>query len=65
LSEAFATGTAAVISPVGHIVGNSRDITIHDDTTGPVAKRLYDEITGIQTGALPDRFSWTLRIPRP
>jgi branched-chain amino acid aminotransferase len=65
LSEAFATGTAAVISPVGQIAWQGREITIHDNTTGPIAARLYDEITGIQTGLVPDRFSWTISIAKP
>jgi branched-chain amino acid aminotransferase len=65
LSEAFATGTAAIISPVGQIVWKGRDITINGNVTGPIAKRLYDEITGIQTGTIPDRFSWTFPILEP
>jgi branched-chain amino acid aminotransferase len=65
LSEAFATGTAAVISPVGEIIWQNDAITINNNETGPVAKRLYNEITGIQTGALPDTFAWTMLIEKP
>lgn len=62
LSEAFGTGTAAVISPVGLFAHCGREIVVGDGGTGPVAKRLYDEITGIQYGTLPDRFGWVHRV---
>ncbi|MDR2163709.1 MAG: branched-chain amino acid aminotransferase [Clostridiales Family XIII bacterium] len=65
LSEVFATGTAAVISPVGQIMWGERSITINENTTGPISKRLYESITGIQTGMIADRFSWTELIPKP
>ena len=58
LEEAFGTGTAAVISPVGRIQHNEKVLTTDEDTIGPFAKKLYDEITGIQYGERPDRFNW-------
>jgi branched-chain amino acid aminotransferase len=64
LSEVFATGTAAVISPVGQIVWRDQCITINSNLTGPIAKKLYDTIVGIQTGTLPDSFSWTLPLSK-
>ncbi|MCL2084683.1 MAG: branched-chain amino acid aminotransferase [Oscillospiraceae bacterium] len=57
LSEAFASGTAAVISPVGSLHWNGQDINIGG--TGPIAKRLYDTLTGIQWGRAPDTYGWT------
>jgi len=62
LQEVFGSGTAAVISPVGKIQHRDKDITIHNNTIGPFAKRLYDEITGIQYGERDDRFRWMYRI---
>ncbi|MDR0292947.1 MAG: branched-chain amino acid aminotransferase [Oscillospiraceae bacterium] len=58
LSEAFATGTAAVVSPVGKFCYNGETIVIGDEP-GPVARRLYDALTGIQWGRTPDTMGWT------
>jgi branched-chain amino acid aminotransferase len=59
LQEAFGTGTAAVISPVGELVYRGRSIMINDGKIGPVAQKLYDTITGIQYGEIEDPFGWT------
>jgi branched-chain amino acid aminotransferase len=61
LSEVFASGTAAVISPVGELRWKDRDIRIGDDI-GDLSRRLYDEITGIQSGRLPDARGWTVDL---
>ena len=58
LKEVFGTGTAAVISPVGELNWNDNVITINDGKTGPISQRLYDTLTGIQYGKLPDEFGW-------
>jgi branched-chain amino acid aminotransferase len=58
LDEAFGTGTAAVISPIGELNWNDRIITINDGKIGPVSQRLYDTITGIQNGTAEDEFGW-------
>lgn len=62
LQEMFATGTAAVISPVGEICYKEKDFQVADGQTGELAQKLYDEITGIQYGLKEDPFSWRLRI---
>jgi branched-chain amino acid aminotransferase len=62
LKEMFATGTAAVISPVGEIGYQERVIPVADGKTGPLAQRLYDEITGIQYGQRPDPYGWVVKI---
>ncbi|MCM3760787.1 branched-chain amino acid aminotransferase [Alkalihalobacillus oceani] len=62
LEEAFGTGTAAVISPVGELNWDGRKMVINDRETGPLSKRLYDTLTGIQTGKLDDPFNWTIEI---
>ncbi len=62
LKEVFATGTAAVVSPVGTIehIGNS--ITINNGEIGHLSQKFYDEITAIQYGEKEDRFNWCYSI---
>jgi branched-chain amino acid aminotransferase len=62
LSEVFACGTATVISPVGDMRWKDREIQINGGDIGVISKRLYDEITGIQTGELPDKYGWTVEV---
>jgi branched-chain amino acid aminotransferase len=62
LEEMFATGTAAVISPVGEIGYQDQMIPVGGGKTGPLALRLYDEITGIQYGLKKDLFGWIAKI---
>jgi len=59
LVECFGTGTAAVISPVGSLHYKGQTIGVNGGRTGPLAQRLFDEITGVQYGVLEDRFGWT------
>ncbi len=58
LSEIFGSGTAAVISPVGHIHHQGRTITILSKEMGPVARWFYDQITAVHHGEIPDEKSW-------
>lgn len=58
LDEAFGTGTAAVISPIGVLEWNGKKITINDGKIGPISQKVYDTITGIQSGKLEDKFGW-------
>lgn len=62
LKEVFGTGTAAVISPVGELNWNGKAIQIGDGKTGPIAQRLYDTMTGIQYGKLPDTMNWIVHV---
>lgn len=64
LEEAFGTGTAAVISPVGELIWKNESLVINSGQTGEIAKRLYQTITGIQKGALPDTFGWTVEVDK-
>ena len=48
LNEAFGTGTAAVISPIGVLSDDDRTIEINGGKIGAISQRLYDELTGIQ-----------------
>jgi len=62
LKEAFGTGTAAVISPIGSITHKEKTILINKGQTGSLSQKLYDTITGIQYGEKPDKFSWIHKI---
>ena len=62
LDEAFGTGTAAVISPVGELYDGDREIVINNNEIGPISKRLYDAITGIQWGKAEDIMGWIEKI---
>jgi branched-chain amino acid aminotransferase len=62
LEEAFGTGTAAVISPIGELSWQDEKLVISGGQTGELSKRLYDTMTGIQKGAIPDPFGWTVEI---
>lgn len=58
LTEIFASGTAAVISPVGQIGYQGKDYTVNQGAVGDLSRRFYDEITGIQYGERPDPHGW-------
>ena len=62
LDEGFGTGTAAVISPVGHLKWGDKVMTINDNKIGKISQMLYDTMTGIQWGKLPDEFGWVVKI---
>lgn len=62
LEEVFGTGTAAVISPVGHLRFEDTVIQVNDGGIGTLSQKLYDTITGIQLGELEDTFNWTVEI---
>lgn len=61
-TEAFGTGTAAVISPVGELCWKDEKLTVGDGNIGPVAQKLYDTLTGIQTGKLADENNWIVKL---
>jgi branched-chain amino acid aminotransferase len=58
LSEAFGSGTAAIISPVGTLCYDDLEYTVANGQVGPITQRLYDELVGIQYGLLPDSRGW-------
>ena len=62
LTEAFGTGTAAVISPVGEITYKNEDHIIAGGTMGKLSHKLYDEIIAIQYGEKTDSHGWVERI---
>jgi len=62
LGEAFGTGTAAVISPVGELRYGDTVITINDGKIGPITQIFYDTITQIQNGVREDTFHWIEKV---
>ncbi len=62
LEEAWGTGTAAVISPIGEIYYKGTTVKINNFKTGDLTQKLYDELTGIQWGTRPDRFNWVKEV---
>jgi branched-chain amino acid aminotransferase len=62
LKEAFGTGTAAVISPVGQITYKEEDHIVAGGKMGDLSQRLYDEIVGMQYGEKADPYGWVERI---
>jgi branched-chain amino acid aminotransferase len=63
LTEAFGTGTAAVVSPVGELCFKGEKATVGDGGIGRITRRLYDKLTGIQLGQEPDPFGWVVKLP--
>ena len=58
LLEAFGTGTAAVISPVGEFCYENECFKVNNAEVGPLSKQLYKDISDIQYGRAPDKFGW-------
>lgn len=62
LEEVWGTGTAAVISPVGHLRFEDTVIQIKDGGIGELSQKLYDTVTGIQLGRIEDSFGWSVTV---
>jgi len=64
LKEAWGCGTAAVVSPIGHLVIGDDVYTINNNEIGAVTQELYDTLTGIQWGRLEDSFGWIYPVKK-
>ena len=62
LEEAWGTGTAAVVSPMGEIAYEGESHVICGGKIGPVTQKLYDTLTGIQWGKIPDPYGWVVPV---
>ena len=62
LDEAWGTGTAAVVSPIGEMGWEGKAITVSGGKIGALTQKLYDTLTGIQWGMLPDEHGWTVKV---
>ena len=62
LKEAFACGTAAVISPIGKVRSTSGDFVINGGAAGPVAMGLRKQLVDIQYGRTNDPHNWIRKV---
>lgn len=62
LDEAFGTGTAAVISPIGEFRYHGELFYVNNGETGELSTKLYDALTGIQKGTQEDPFGWVVEL---
>ncbi|MFA5449485.1 MAG: branched-chain-amino-acid transaminase, partial [Clostridia bacterium] len=62
LSEAFGSGTAAVISPVGILGYKGADLVLNNNEMGKISSFLYERLTGIQYGTVADPFAWRIEV---
>ncbi len=62
LEEVFGTGTAAVISPVGKLRWKDEIMEINGGKIGELSQKIYDTVTGIQLGKLPDTHGWRREV---
>ncbi|MGM9653621.1 MAG: branched-chain amino acid aminotransferase [Eubacteriales bacterium] len=62
LTEAWGCGTAAVVSPIGELFYKGESFTVSGGKIGEVTQKLYDTLTGIQWGKLPDTHGWIHKI---
>ncbi|SAL05309.1 branched-chain amino acid aminotransferase [Caballeronia calidae] len=62
LREAFACGTAAVVTSIGNVKGRQYNFTVGDGGAGPVTGRLKDALLDIQNGRVEDRHGWLDRL---
>lgn len=64
ITEAFGSGTAAIVTPVGALCYKDALVTIGEGTTGPIAQKMYKILTEIQYGITPDTFGWVKTIAK-
>jgi branched-chain amino acid aminotransferase len=64
MEEIFGAGTAAVVAPVARLQFRGETLELKS-SPGPLTRELYDQLTGIQTGRLPDPHGWCMVVPLP
>ena len=62
LTEAFACGTAAVVTPIGRVKEVDSEFTIGGQSSGPLTLRLRSALVDIQRGAAPDPYGWVEEV---
>jgi len=62
LTEAFGTGTAAVVSPVGLLEYHGMEMNLNNGEIGPIAQMMYETLVGIQTGEVEDTHGWIEKV---
>ena len=59
LEEAWGTGTAAVVSPIGQLTYQDQDFIVSGGQIGTLSQKLYDNLTGIQWGIVKEEKGWS------
>ena len=62
LDEAWGTGTAAVVSPIGELAMGDKKVTVSGGKIGEITQKLYDELTAIQWGRQADPHGWIMKL---
>lgn len=62
LEEAWGTGTAAVVSPIGELAMDGKKVTVSNNQIGEITQKLYDQLTGIQWGRVADPHDWIMPL---
>ncbi len=62
MEEAWGTGTAAVVSPIGELAEGDEKVVINNNEIGEITQKLYDELTGIQWGRVADPHDWIVKL---
>jgi branched-chain amino acid aminotransferase len=62
VTEAFACGTAAVITPIGEVKARTGDFTVGGGASGPLTMRLRESLLDIQHGRVADTHGWLHRV---
>lgn len=62
LEEVFGCGTAAVVAPIKQLDYQHQSAYINHGEIGPLTQKLYDTLTGIQWGNIPDEKGWTIPV---
>ncbi|MET3683206.1 branched-chain amino acid aminotransferase [Alkalibacillus flavidus] len=65
VKEAFGSGTAAAISPIGQLDWGENKMVFNNGETGYLARNLYDTLMGIQYGQQYDPFNWVVNVNQP
>ncbi len=58
----MACGTAAVVTPVGTVLGPDGEFTIGSGGTGQMTHKIREKLVGIQKGTVPDTYGWTHKL---
>ena len=62
ITEVFACGTAAVITPIGTVKSKDGQFKVGNSETGPITSKLRDALLDIQTGVAKDEHQWTINV---
>ena len=62
LEEAWGTGTAAVVSPIGKLMYEDVEYEVNGGRIGETTQALYDTLTGIQWGKVEDTYGWIVKV---